>query len=93
MPVSLPALATGDGFTNTVTLPVVLHIPDVAVKVYMVAVTGDASGVNILGLLSPVAGAHKTEFPFDEAASVVLLPSQIVTLLPAFTNTVFNESI
>ena len=92
MPVSLPALATGAGFTNTVTLLVLLQNPVCPVNVYMVVITGDASGVNMFGLLSPVDGVHKKELTFHTPASVVLSPSQMVTLLPAFTKTVFNES-
>ena len=71
-----------------------MQVPFVAVKVYGVVIIGDASGFKILGLLSPVTGDQKNEVPFDVAVKVVVVPSQIVVLLPAFTvNVLFKVTV
>ena len=53
--------ATGLGFTVTITLAVDGHKPEAffAVKVYVVVVSGVATGLAIFVALRPVAGDHE----------------------------------
>lgn len=81
--VVLPAmLAVAPEVTVTTTVSVAFPHEVVAVTTYVVVVAGVATGLEIFGLLSPVAGDHAYEVP-PEALSVVLAELQIVTLGPA----------
>ena len=79
MPVPL-AVTEGEGLTVTVTVVVPEHPPDVPVTVYVVVEAGLATGFEMFGLLSPVAGLQEYEVEAPLAVSVVLLPAQIVVV-------------
>ena len=79
---SLPALATGNGFTVTIILSVDDPHEFDTVTMYVIVVVGLAIGLEIFVKFNPVVGDHKYVVPPD-AINVVDVPLHIVTSLPA----------
>jgi len=79
---SLPALATGNGFTVTITLSVDDPHEFDTVTVNVIVVVGLAIGLLILVELNPLIGDHKYDVP-PVAVNDVWSPLHIVTLFPA----------
>jgi hypothetical protein len=77
---ALPAVTTGKGLTVTVTNAVSLQpVPAVPITVYVVVLTGVATGFVAVSLLSVADGLHRYAVP-PPAESVVFVPAQIAEL-------------
>jgi hypothetical protein len=70
-------------FTVTTTTSVLVHVPLVTVTVYEVVPAGEAVGFAVVVLLNPAAGLQEY-VPPPVAESVVELPLQMTTSVPAF---------
>src|ERR1051326_6986495 len=78
----LPALATGEGFTVTMTVAVAEQPPLETVSVYVVVAVGVATGFWHVEQLRLADGAQEYVLP-PLPFRVVFCPEQIVALLPA----------
>ena len=81
----LPALTTGNGFTVTITLSLLMQpLASVPIKIYLVVTVGVATGDAEVVEERPLAGLHTYEFA-PLAVKVVDAPAQIATSAPALT--------